>query len=362
MPGNDERTDELLQVDGSLPQALSGRYLCIEPNPSGGPRVHSVALRAGTAASYRHRWLGTRAPCGAATTNLIVFAGRILTLANGAIAQELATSLETSPVDLAGHHLGVGAFPKMDPCTGELNLISSPGETTALNHVISAGGMTRRTHPIDDAPAPVLDLAITTRRVVLLADGFTGVTDRNSERPIAWLPSKPTRAGRIVDAYDDDGGGVVMHLVGEGLERWTMTASANAACRRVLDVAPQHLARFNEQSTGSPRRYLYCVGGDRAVTSGGTTVFKHDLVAGTREDRMFGDGRQAGDFAFIVDPERDVDEDGGWLLGLVHDQAAERTSLLVLDAADVAGPLVARIHLPRRIPHSRSGLWVPSPK
>ena len=129
MPDGDEIADEVLRVDGSLPNALSGRYLCLEPNPSGGPRVHSVVIHAGTAASYRRRLILTRAASGAATTNLIEFAGRIVALADGAIAQELSPTLEASPVDAAGRHLGVGAYPKTDPRTGELHLISSPGET-----------------------------------------------------------------------------------------------------------------------------------------------------------------------------------------------------------------------------------------
>src|SRR4051794_10960853 len=131
MPHEDETVDEILQVEGSLPEGLSGRYLCLETNPSRAPRVHSVVIHAGTAASYCRRLIFTRAASGAATTNLIEFAGRIVALADGAIAQELSPTLEARPVDVAGRHLGVGAYPKRDPFTGELHLISSPGETTA---------------------------------------------------------------------------------------------------------------------------------------------------------------------------------------------------------------------------------------
>ena len=92
-----------------------------------------------------------------------------------------------------------------------------------------------------------------------------------------------------------------------------------------------------------------------------TTLFKHDLAAGTREDRTFGESRHAGEFLYVVDPERHASEDGGWLLGLVHDNATERLQLVVLDAADVTGPIVASVHLPRRITHPARGLWSPSP-
>ena len=153
-----------------------------------------------------------------------------------------------------------------------------------------------------------------------------------------------------------------MHVVCEGLEQWTATTSAATVDRTVLDATPQQPSRLNEQATGSTHRYLYGVGGDRKTAAfADTTLFKHDLAAGTREDRVFGESRHAGEFLYVVDPERHASEDGGWLVGLVHDNATDDSSVVVLDAADVTGPIVARVHLPRRITHSLRGLWSPSP-
>jgi 8'-apo-carotenoid 13,14-cleaving dioxygenase len=360
MPDGDEIAGAPLQVAGSLPEALSGRYLCLEATRSGGPRVHSVAIHGGNAASYRRRLILRRGASGAATTNLIEFAGRIVALADGDVAQELSPTLEARPVDAAGQHRSIGAYPKRDPRTGELHLISTPGETTALHHVLSAGGMTRRTHPIDGAPAPVVDLAITRDHLVLLADGFAGVTDLMRTGPVAWLSTWPIHPGRIVDACDD-GDVVILYVVGDGLEQWTAAVSAVTVDRRVVDATRQQPSRLNEQATGVAHRYLYGVGGDHATANpGDTTLFKHDLASGSREERAFGGARRVGEFLFAVDPSRLASEDGGWLLGLVHDVTTEVSSLVVLDAADITGPIVASVHLPRPVIHPLRGLWSPS--
>src|SRR5688500_6071800 len=68
-PVHDETTITDLVVSGSLPEALSGQYLRIGPNPIGGDplpngpaaeaMVHAIALRAGRAVSYRNRWIRT---------------------------------------------------------------------------------------------------------------------------------------------------------------------------------------------------------------------------------------------------------------------------------------------------------------
>ena len=76
-PVADETTITDLAVEGTIPPALSGRYMRIGPNPIGNApqpydwsigdgMVHSIALNAGRAVAYRNRWVTT----GAASTKL----------------------------------------------------------------------------------------------------------------------------------------------------------------------------------------------------------------------------------------------------------------------------------------------------
>ena len=52
------------------------------------------------------------------------------------------------------------------------------------------------------------------------------------------------------------------------------------------------------------------------------------------------------------------DEDDGWLLAFVHDEARTRASYRVADAAPLRGSPVARVLLPQRVPYGLHGLWL----
>src|SRR5215212_3048500 len=192
-PVQDETTITNLVVSGTLPEALSGQYLRIGSNPIAGTplpndwtagegMVHAVALGAGRAISYRNRWIRTDAASrklgvepvpgpnatirDSSATNLIAYAGTILSLGDGALAYQLTEDLVTvQRVDLAGAARAIGAFPKSDPTTGDLHLLSSPGETSCGYHVISSVGLTRRSRALTPSPLPVYDLAVTRDRL-----------------------------------------------------------------------------------------------------------------------------------------------------------------------------------------------------
>jgi len=377
-PVHDETVIVDLDVEGALPEALSGRYLRIGPNPIGrAPHgddptftdgmVHVVTLRAGQAPSYRNRWVrtdptsrklgvepvpGPPAPVrDAATTNLLAFGESIVALSDCALAYELAVDGETlRRVDLAGGARPVGAFPWRDAATGELHLLSSPGEATVDHHVISAGGLTRRSRSIDNAPGPITGLAVTAGRLLLFGEGIVGVTIRHGEDRTTWLPTRMTASDRVVTAYDD-GDAVVAHVVGHTLRRCTIDLSHALVRVETPDRTPLRFGRVNERLATSRHRFLY------TVAAGGAAIHKHDLIAGRRETVEFGGARRPGEFLFVADPARSYCEDGGWLLGLVH--SADRTELVVLDAARITAPAVATVVIPRRVPFGLHGLWAP---
>ena len=52
-------------------------------------------------------------------------------------------------------------------------------------------------------------------------------------------------------------------------------------------------------------------------------------------------------------------EDAGWILSVVYDATTDASELCILDAEDITGPEVARIHLPQRVPFGFHGNWAP---
>jgi carotenoid cleavage dioxygenase len=89
---------------------------------------------------------------------------------------------------------------------------------------------------------------------------------------------------------------------------------------------------------------------------GDSRLFLHDLETGGRQVHDFGAGRVAGEFVHVPYGPSELD---GWLVGLVSDGAT--SSLEILDAADFAGPAVARVLVPHRIPPGFHGNWIDAP-
>ncbi len=201
-PVSAELTAHELPVTGSLPAALSGRYLRNGPNPLSPPEpstyhwftgdgmVHGIRIRDGRAEWYRNRWvrsaevaqaLGEPVRPGpvhadmdfASNTNVIGHAGRTFALVEaGARPYELTYELDTvGPTDFGGTLPGgYTAHPKRDPVTGELHAISyywGWGNLVQYS-VVDGAGRVRKAVKIEvGGPISVHDMSLTERYVVI---------------------------------------------------------------------------------------------------------------------------------------------------------------------------------------------------
>ncbi|CPW03092.1 Putative dioxygenase [Mycobacteroides abscessus] len=192
-----------LEVTGTVPAHLDGRYLRNGPNPaaevdpatyhlfSGDAMVHGLSLREGKAQWYRNRWvrtpsvskaLGETRPAAISAnagmgvigpnTNVLSHAGRTLALVEGGIANyELTEDLDTiGTCDFDGTLPGgYTAHPHTDPDTGEMHAVSysfARGSTVQYS-VIDAHGRARRTVDIPVHGAPMMhDFTLTEKYVV----------------------------------------------------------------------------------------------------------------------------------------------------------------------------------------------------
>ncbi|WP_370329372.1 carotenoid oxygenase family protein [Mycolicibacterium hippocampi] len=199
-PLSEEFTLTDLEVTGTIPDHLDGRYLRNGPNPVGeidpdlyhwfvgDGMVHGIRIRDGRAEWYRNRWvrgplaagtLGEPTPQGrfpisgvGANTNVIGHAGKTLALIESGVANyELTDELDTVGVcDFDGTLTGgYTAHPKRDPDTGELHAVSYSmlrGNTVQYS-VIGTDGRARRTVDIEVTGSPMMhDFSLTERRVI----------------------------------------------------------------------------------------------------------------------------------------------------------------------------------------------------
>ena len=380
-PVPDETIVTGLDVEGTLPAALTGRYVRIGPNAVDrssstrrglGGMVHAVELHAGRAVRYLHRWvttdnvarvLGTDPVPGppasgsdVVATNVITFAGKTFALGPGALAYELDDELSTvGRVDLAGHGRGIGAHPQVDPLTGALHLVSYGDEPA--HHIVSPNSHTRITTPLPDTPGALQDILLTRERFVLLGEGFVGVADRSGQAAPRWVEDADLPGA--VTAHDlpsavaahNLGGSVAVLTANRGLLRWIFEPTG--ARRYVLDDTPQRFGTTNAELVSAPT-YLWTVAG-----VDGTAVYRHDLRTGERTTHDLGPGRHPGELTFVPDRSRRHREDGGWLVGFVHDHDRNEADLIVLDAAAIDLPPIASVSIPRRIPDGLHGKWIP---
>lgn len=371
---NDEEV-HVLDVQGSLPPGLSGQYLRIGPeqfapteSPVIPPRtaVEVISIRTGQAVSYRRSRVPSGGPAdepaaGGEATAIVDFGGRRLVFGAATVASDLAPDLRSlRPLDLAGRGQPIGGHPTLDPRSGELHLLAAPQTWSSAHQVISPGAMTRHTRPLTDSPSPIHHLAVTTDRLVLFADGATGITSRNPTETdrIQWFSTR-TFAARDVLATHDQDTSVVVLIAGRGLQRWTLEPTRGTTRCDLIDARTHRFGCINAELTTSPVRYLFTVGGVHPTL--GTQLYKHDLLHGHTTSRDFGLHRHADEFVFVRDPQRAGREDGGWLVGLVHDEQARRASFVVVDAADLEVAPVATIALPGPTPYPRCGSWFASP-
>jgi carotenoid cleavage dioxygenase len=199
-PLTEEFTLTDLEVAGTIPDCLDGRYLRNGPNPVGeidpelyhwfigDGMVHGIRIRDGKAEWYRNRWvrgprtaraLGERPPHVkfrvfgiGANTNVIGHAGTTLALIeSGETNYKLSDELETiGECDFDGTLTGgYTAHPKRDPDTGELHAVTYGMERgNAVQYsVIGVDGHARRTVDITVTGSPMMhDFSLTERHVV----------------------------------------------------------------------------------------------------------------------------------------------------------------------------------------------------
>lgn len=187
-----------LDVIGSIPPELSGRYFRNGANPKDGPTmhwfagdgmIHGMRLQDGQAKWYRNRWVRTKVLEGAdrmdaltgtfdfnvglANTHIVRHAGRILALEEGSWPNEISPELDTvGPHNFAGGlQTPFTAHPHVCAETGEMHffgyeLVTAPFVTY---HVADAQGNLIHSQPIDvPGPTMVHDFALSRNYAIFL--------------------------------------------------------------------------------------------------------------------------------------------------------------------------------------------------
>ncbi|MBF6556089.1 MAG: carotenoid oxygenase family protein [Acidimicrobiales bacterium] len=389
---------------------------------SGDGMIHSISLADGKATGYRNRWVRTRALAakletaapkgpsepldGPANTHVIRHGGTTLALVESGFPHAVSPDLSRARVhDFDGGLASpMTAHPKVDPATGELIFFGSDvfGPPFLRYHVVDADGRLVRTEDIDIPRATMIhDFGVTSTRAVFLdlpvvfdlqlasqgrtlpyrwlpeAGARVGVMPRSGgNADLHWIGIDPVYAFHVLNCYDDadavvldvirydrafdTGPGEAITSVVPALARWTVNLATNRVSEQQLDDTAVEFPRIDPAVAGLPHRYGYCTRvGDRADQPAQHGLVKYDLHRDESTRYEPGDARASGEPVFVRAADGSG-EDEGWVLTIVYDATRDASDLVILDATSFAGPPVATVHLPARVPFGFHGSWVPT--
>lgn len=297
----------------------------------------------------------------------------------------------------------VTAHPKVDPETGEMFFFGySLGQPPFLKYsIVSPNGTLLQTQAIN-IPQPVMmhDFAITENYTIFMDLPLTFSIERMQrgepalmfeyERPsrfgimprhgdsmdMRWFESPPCFVFHTMNAYEEGNEVVLlacrmkstMVLTGDEvgsaaseehpyLYEWRFNLKTGEVKEKQLCNYVSDFPRINEQLTGRKMRYGYSgkmADNPMPLFDG---IIKYDLEKGTSQIHEHGKGRYGGEAVFIPHPQA-TSEDEGWLVTYVHDEEANSSEMVIVNAQDVTSKPIARVLIPQRVPYGFHGIWV----
>ncbi len=234
-PVTEELTLTDLEVTGSIPAELDGRYVRNGANPLSGTSahpflgdgmLHGVRLKDGKAQWYRNRYVQTpfiRNPdvdvldpsvmmdmsSSKANTHVVGHAGKILALEEGHFPYVIDGNLDTvGPTDFGGALKGsFTAHPKICPVTGEMLAFGYSAFEPYLRYLrVSADGELVQTENITvGGPTMMHDFNVTRNYVIFmdLPAVFNLELAMSGDMPIRWDDGYPARLGVMPRAGTD---------------------------------------------------------------------------------------------------------------------------------------------------------------
>jgi carotenoid cleavage dioxygenase-like enzyme len=398
--------------NGPNPRSGAGHW-CV-----GDGMVHGIRLENGRAAWYRNGGVSTESfehavplynddgsrnlHSSIANTHVVRHAGKTLALMEFSLPYEISNDLKTlGAYDFGGMLTdSMTAHPKICPTTGEMHFFGSGNifEPHVSYYRADAGGRLTVSRPID-VPALTLmhDFALTDSHVVFMDlpllfnlnvaltqpqqrdlpyrwddnhDARLGLLRRDDPYgPVRWFDIDPCFVFHIANAYDS-AGSVILEVLRypemwrdssdfEGdavLWRWKVNVDTGVVEESQLDDRGVEFPRVDDRRAGATARYTVAVGSGALV--------RYDLQLDTATEHRFAGGGRHGapgapGEAVFAPAVGQSDELAGWYLTYVYDPATDGSDLVVIDASDFEGDPVARIRLPRRVPHGFHGNWIP---
>jgi carotenoid cleavage dioxygenase len=348
-----------------------------------------------------------------ANTDLVYHAGKLLALwwLGGEPYHISVPDLETCGVMAFGDRMpAVTAHPKVDPMTGEMIIFDYKPFPPYFTHaVVSPDGALSHVTTVD-FPGPRLqhDIAITERYTLLfdmsmmwdpdmLAKGKIRVRfyrdkptrigvlpRRGAGSEVRWFEVAPCYMYHAINAWEEGDsivliGGRIEHPLADDpanpkgirdvptigflrleprLHRWRLNLTTGQATEEPLDDILTEFPRMDNRRLGRRSRYAY----SPLIAHAPTVLFegfvKYDTERSGSATHRYAKGWFGGEVVFAP-RAGSKEEDDGYLVTFVVEEATGTSELHVIDARDVTRGPVARVLIPQRVPTGYHAWWVP---
>ncbi|KAL6989624.1 9-cis-epoxycarotenoid dioxygenase [Sarracenia purpurea var. burkii] len=196
-----------------------------------------------------------------------------------------------------------------------------------------------------------------------------------SDSEMKWFMVPGFNALHIINAWEDDHGNIViiatnalnienffhnMNKVHFSLEKLRINMKTHGIERTILSEKSLELGSINPKYAGRKNRYVYMAVGEHVPKM--TGLVKIDLEFGC-EVASRSHGRDCfGGEAFFVgrDATNDLecDEDDGFLVSYLHNEIANESQFVVMDAKSPSLDVMAIVKLPGRVPYGFHGIFL----
>lgn len=295
------------------------------------------------------------------------------------------------------------AHPKVDQQTGEMMTFGYSFQAPFVTYsVINADGDLVHTTPVTiDKPVFMHDFAVTAQYSLFLDFPITldigramsggsavdfepehgsriGVMPRyGTDADVRWFEVKTGVVVHTANAWEE-GDEIVLQasrsqsadIAGAGLNagdqleqtqgqlyEWRINLATGAIKEGPLSDSHCDFTRVNDTLACHKTQFVYAAvfNPKRPFTFDG--VMKYDNATGIETVYKFGDQRFGGEAVFAPRLGAQA-EDDGYLICFVHDEGADQSECVIMDAQNLAAGPVATIHMPFRVPYGFHAGWV----
>ncbi len=333
--------------------------------------------------------------------HIIHHANRFLAMDENAAPYEMNAKCETlgrwHPTG-SNTSLEVAAHTRLDPKTGELWLIKYAFEPPFLTAFkLDEAGTLKQTIEIDKSHSTMMHDFVLTENYLIFFDCPLVIDPglvMSGGDVMSWRPEYGTRVGimprsggkinwyvteaflvfHFANAYEENDRVIidfVRHndLITQNLKkslppsflyRTVIDLKRKSIKHEQLDDRNVEFPRIREDRNSQKHRFIYLPSSTNTSGLGKNqfnSIMKYDVQSQTIISHDFGNQAEIGEAVFVP-RQNATSEDDGYVVLFHYHILSNSSEFIILDAQNISQPPLARVKIPRRVPHGLHGSWI----